>query len=473
MPHSQKAPRRETRTVKLIDENDPSEEILPLSNLDAAYVKIYLPITSTYKLGDDVDKEVVVSNLCEGFRRTTKEYRHLGGYIYADSTGKCYVKRTAAHGTLTVHINHLEDTEFPTYQELEKRDFPFSELNEMHHMPPDYAIAADPNLGRGFPVAKIQLNFIRGGLIIGTAIHHQCVDIQGFDVVMERWAANTRSLFTGEVPPPFDLGCLDPAPFCSTTPLSPDQFDDVQAKVKSFKFTPVLPNIKTPPFEQAHTIFHIPLSRLSQLKASAKCDTGKWVSTNDCISVLFWQTMTRARLPGKDDDVHLHQTVNIRAYNDPPLPEAYPGNTLSVSWIDSTAARLLHGSTFGELAQDVRAAVVKWRSPSMIKDTKDYLASFPLKCVRPTFAFSAGLSTTVSSWGIVSAYQTHDFGFGPLSALRFATDTLNNLFIIYPRRPKAGDVNEGIEVQVMMEKGAMERLRQDPELLEWAEVRTC
>lgn len=471
---------KETRTTEFVNiENDPPEEIIPLSDLDCVYLKIYVPITSTYKIEDEVPRQLVVANLCEGFRKTINEYRFLGGYIQADSKGKFYVSRSAAHATLPIHIKHLEHTDFPTYEELEQRGFPFSELNE-RHLPPDFALPADPTTkpGEGFPTVMIQLNFIRGGIIIGTAIHHQCVDVKGVDLVMARWAANTRSLFTGDAPPSFDPSCLDPTPFCSTTPLAVDQIPDVKSKIKSFEYMPIPPETKVQPVELSQTIFHFPTSRLTQLKASAIFhEADQWVSTNDCITALMWRAMTRARLPHCNDPaqrVHMHQAVDIRAYNDPPMHPAYPGNTVSISYVESTVERLLSSDTFASVAQDVRATVKKWRSPSMIKDTKDYLASFPNRNgVKMKLTFSPGLSTTVSSWSLMTAYQTHDFGFGPLSALRCATGALNKTFVVYARRPNTGNPDEGIEVFAMLEKGEAERLREDPELRKWAEVRAC
>ncbi|KAB2570651.1 Putrescine hydroxycinnamoyltransferase 2 [Lasiodiplodia theobromae] len=491
---------RETRTIQVIDaENDPPEEIIPLSDLDNVYVRVYVPITSTYKLDDDVDRELVIDNLCKGLQKTTKEYRFLGGHVFEGPNAKSFVKRSPAWPTLTLHINHLEDTDFPSYADLERREFPFSDLNE-RHMAPDFTLPADPKTAppdQGLPTILAQLNFIRGGLILGTALHHQCVDAKGVDVVLARWAANTRALFHPGVPaPPFDPSCLDPTPMSSKTPLSPERIPEVERRIRSFKYVPVLPHSGeyAAPVQLAQSIFHLPRSRLAALKASTiprEADAAdKWVSTNDCITALLWRCMTRARLPSPsaasaaaDPDntsVHMHMAVDIRPYTDPPLHGSYPGNAVSVSYVSSPLSSLIDPSpsAFAAAAQAIRATVDAWRAPSMIKDTQDYLASFPddPAGVRQTFTFAPGqIATIVTSWSVMAAYREHDFGWGGLRALRLATGAFNNTFFIYPRRVREGSEgeDEGTEVFVAMEKGDMERLRRDPELLRWAELRAC
>lgn len=508
----QPASSRETRTIQVIDaEHDPPEEIIPLSDLDNVYVRVYVPITSTYKLDDDVDRELVIENLCKGLQKTTKEYRFLGGHVFEGPNGKSFVKRSPAWPTITLHINHLEATSFPSYADLERREFPFSDLNE-RHMAPDFTLPADPKTAppdQGLPTILAQLNFIRGGLILGTALHHQCVDAKGVDVVLARWAANTRALFTGIPAPAFDPACLDPTPMSSTTPLPPERIPEVERRICSFKYVPVLPHSGeyAAPVQLAQSIFHLPRSRLAALKASVvppqqhseatapAAAQDKWVSTNDCITALLWRCMTRARLPSSaaaasaDPDnnntsVHMHMAVDIRPYTDPPLHGAYPGNAVSISYVSSSLSSLIDTSSpsaFAAVAQAIRATVVAWRAPSMIKDTQDYLASFPAHPagVRQTFTFAPGqIATIVTSWSVMAAYREHDFGWGGLKALRLASGAFNNTFFVYPRRVRDGEgdgagEDEGTEVFVAMERGDMERLREDPELLRWAELRAC
>ncbi|GME57007.1 Transferase [Neofusicoccum parvum] len=504
---------RETRTIQVIDaENDPPEEIIPLSDLDNVYVRVYVPITSTYKLDNDVDRELVIENLCKGLQKTTTEYRFLGGHVFEGPNGKSFVKRSPAWPTLTLHINHLENTDFPSYSDLERREFPFSDLNE-RHMAPDFSLPADPKTApadTGLPTILAQLNFIRGGLILGTALHHQCVDAKGVDVVLARWAANTRALFNPGVPAPeFDPACLDPTPMSSTTPLAAERIPEIERRIRSFKYVPVLPHSGeyAAPVQLAQSIFHLPRSRLAALKASAvppqqqqhsdeavaaaaSAAGDKWVSTNDCITALLWRCMTRARLlsssAAADPDntsVHMHMAVDIRPYTDPPLHGSYPGNAVSISYVSSALSSLIDPSpsAFAAAAQAIRATVVAWRAPSMIKDTQDYLASFPAHPagVRQTFTFAPGqIATIVTSWSVMAAYREHDFGWGGgLKALRLASGAFNNTFFVYPRRVREqGDgpgEDEGTEVFVTMEKGDMERLRRDSELLKWAELRAC
>lgn len=476
-------PWTEARPIEIVNsKDDPPDEVITISDVDSMYLKMYLPITSTYKLSEDFDRDIVITNLCKGLQKTTTEYRFLGGYLRADCKGN-FVKRGADHPNITVHINHLEHTEFPSYHELEQREFPFSNLDEQH-LPQSLNLLADPTTrpDEGFPTIVIQLNLIRGGLIIGAAFHHQCVGAKGIDVVMARWAANTRALFTGIPPPPFNPGCLNPKTLTSTTPLSPDRIPEVEAKIKVVKYVPVLPESQAQPLETAQTIFHFPTSSLVALKASTiSREPGQWVSTYDCITAVMWRAMTRARLPRQGvspDDasrrISIMHPVDVRSYTNPPIPEAFPGNSIGMASVESSVQRLLAADGLADAALAVRNSVNKWRSPEMLKDILDYIVSFPNRNgVRFTLNLSPELETAVTSWGVLTAYQTHDFGFGPLRALRLATSVFNGTIFVYPKRLKEDCPDEGTEVFVTLEKSDMERLRADEELLTWAQVRSC
>lgn len=486
MPHFE--PFRETRTFEVIDvQNDPLEEVTPLSDIDCTYIRTYLPITSTYKLTNDVDKELVIANLCKGLQQTMQEYRFMAGNVQVNSKGRFFVKRSPAQRTFTVHINHLEHTDFPSYAELEQREFPFSELDDQH-LPPNYCPIGDATTkpDEGHPVTLIQLNTIRGGIIIGTAIHHQCVGAKGIDAVIARWAAHTRALFTDTPAPAFDASCLDQTPLNSTTPLPPNRIPEVEDKIKSLKYIPVLPDMQpAPPCATAQAAFHFPASKLAALKAATQRaqqqqQPGAWVSTNDCLTALLWRAMQRvktARSPDAANDdpgrsVNMLQAVDIRDHHDPPIPHAYPGNTVFVSFVAAPHGRVGADGALPELARAVRASVARWRARDMIEDVKDYIATFPDKeGVRLALGAGPELDTVVTSWGVMTAYRSHDFGFGPLRALRVALGSFKGMFVILPRRIREEERDEGIEVFVSLDKDDMERMKGDEEVLKWGEVR--
>ncbi|EKG10636.1 Transferase [Macrophomina phaseolina MS6] len=450
MPHSQ--PRKETRKIKVVDlEKELGEEVFPVSDLDCVMPKMGVPITSTYRLDQDTDREFVIANVCQGLQITMAEYRSLAGLLETDSKGKLFVRRSTDQANFPVEINYLEHTDFPSYSELEQRNFPASELNE-RLLPPGFTPCSVPTPEKGVPVTMVQLNFIRGGLIIGTVVHHICVDAKGLDAVMSR--------------------------LNSTTPLPRDRIPEVEAKLRSLKYADETPSVDLEPGDMGQAIFHFRTSSLAALKAAAS--TGKpdqWISTCDAVAALMWRCVARARLDflGLAADmchpVVLEHSLNVRDYVKPPVPDTYPGNTVSFSCVETSLDRLLAPDSLPEHAVLVRAAVNKWRSWDIIKSTMDYVASFPNRTgIQFNLDIIKGIDAVVTNWRVVSAYRTWDFGFGQLQALRWATPVFDGYIFFLPQRPK-DDPDEGMEVYLGLEKSCMERLLQDEELAKWAEVR--
>lgn len=168
----------------------------------------------------------------------------------------------------------------------------------------------------------------------------------------------------------------------------------------------------------------------------------------------------------------LEHSLNVRDYVKPPVPDTYPGNVVSFSCVETSLDRLLAPDSLSEHAVAVRAAVNKWRSWSIIKDTMGYVASFTDRSgIQFNPDITKGIDALVTNWRVVSAYQTWDFGFGPLQALRWATPVFDGYMFSLPQRPK-DDPEEGMEVYLGLEKSCMARLLQDEELAKWAEVRT-
>jgi len=208
------------------------------------------------------------------------------------------------------------------------------------------------------------------------------------------------------------------------------------------------------------------------------------VSTNDCITALLWRTMTRTYPPVRrvntDNAVckaRLLHAVNVRPYNDPPMSNAYPGNALCIGHVDGTIEWLVSENTFADVARAVRASTKEWRSSNRIGYFKDYIASLPrMDALGFNFRHSGGPSTFATSWYMMSAYQTYDFGFGRLKALQWAMDHFSNPFVdggflVLPRRLNEDGTNNGLEVLVTLKTTDMRKLEKDSELLRWAEMR--
>lgn len=468
-----------TRTFDVVDlGTESTEEVFNISLLDCIMPKMYIPITCTYRVEDSVDIEALIADLCSGLRKLLADYRFLAGSLFETDAGTSFVKRGPSRAKFTVHIKDHTCGEFPSFEQLEERHFPVSEL-DARMLPPNFEPSPSESTGEGNPAMLVQLNIIKGGLVIGAVFHHLLIDAKGMDAVMGHWAAHTRSLRTGSSPPPFNPADLNIPRLNSATP---DTFDETKQPVPSLKYAPnAPPTSDIPPSAMAQHIWHIPASKLAALKESAapRAPGEAWVSTNDCITALMWRAIVRSRLamhniadPLMDSrPVALENSLDVRASVPGGVPAAYPGNVVMFSKAVMPLGELMRRDTFRAVAVRVREAVEGFRAWPLVERAFGWIASVPRGAdVAMDVDVVMGLDVLVTSWRVLRAYEAWDFGFGPLRALRWATPVFDGYAFLYPSRPNGG-VDEGVEIYLGLEKGCMERLLVDEELSMWAEVR--
>lgn len=468
-----------SHTFDVVDlKTEPAEEVFNISLLDCIMPQMYVPITCTYGIGNGVDIEAVISDLCSGLKRLLSDYRFLAGSVFETDAGMCFVKRGPSHARFTVHIEDHTQGKFPSYDELVKRHFPVTEL-DVRMLPPSFEPSPISSAAEGNPAMLVQFNIIKGGLVIGAVFHHLLIDAKGLDAVMAHWAAHTRALRTGTSPPPFDPSDLKVPRLHTATP---DTFDETKQPIPSLKYAPnAPPTSDIPPSAMDQHIWHIPASKLALLKASAapKTPGDAWVSTNDCITALMWRAVTRSRLamhnitdPLTDNrSVALENSLDVRASIPGGVPAAYPGNVVMFSKAVMPLNQLVRPDTFRAVAVCVRETVERFRAWPLVERAIDWIASVPRGAdVAMDVDVVMGLDALVTSWRVLRAYERWDFGFGPLGALRWATPVFDGYGFLYPTRPNAG-ADEGVEIYLGLERGCMERLLRDEELSNWAEVR--
>lgn len=467
------------RSFNVVDlNNEPIEEIYNISLLDCIMPKIYIPVTCTYGIEEDVAIEIVINDLCSGLKGLFANYRFLAGSVFEKDDGTSFVKRGPSHAKFTVHVEDLRGKEFLSYEQLATWNFPASEL-DARMLPPGFEPSPTNTPGKGNPATMVQFNIIKGGLVIGAVFHHLLIDAKGLDAVMAHWAAQTRSLRQGTCPPPFNPSDLKISPLNS---VKADTFDRTKQPIPSLKYAPNSPPTSdVPPSAMAQHIWHISASKLAALKASAapKAPGEAWVSTNDCITALMWRAITRSRLathgitdPTSDSrPVALENSLDVRKSIPGGVPKAYAGNVVMFSKTLMPLNQLVHRDTFRAVAVCVRETIDKYRAWPLVQRAISWIASVPCGSdVVMDVDVVMGLDVVVTSWRVLRAYETWDFGFGPLAALRWATPVFDGFGFLYPTRPNAGD-DEGVEIFLGLEKGCMERLLLDEELSTWVEIR--
>ncbi|KAK8058894.1 Trichothecene 3-O-acetyltransferase [Apiospora phragmitis] len=229
----------------------------------------------------------------------TNQVRHLCGTIEKDEGGGfSFVKKQAT--TVRYVVKWLDGPEFPSIDDMEKMAFSSKSLGDS---PGAFALDGIP-YGEGRPEfnpnnspisSGFQLNFVRGGAMLSSHLHHWVADLVGWGNFTRQLADNCRAIWDAQAAgggapqwPLWDPACIDVARF--TKQLPRDQLVDGPA------VAPRHPDLPAEDRFEA-VLFHLPKSKAAALKALAQPEGAGWVSTYDAMCAFVWRHLTRVRAP--------------------------------------------------------------------------------------------------------------------------------------------------------------------------------
>lgn len=269
-------------------------------------------------------------------------------------------------------VKDLRHEESLAYQTLREKQFPLEDI-EKGTLPPlgrswgfNNALILSDGKRSERPVMFVQMNIVKGGIILAQSLHHSFTDGNGVPTIMKVWAAYCRGddglqLITQAM---LDRERLMQGWGSANLIDIPELGMKMNEEKASASGNPT--NIRRPTStknlegnvcpEFEHAIFFFPKSKLAELKDLASAtehgkDGDRWISTIDALSSLLGcciasardkETRTRA-----DMSWVISSVLGGRRLLDPPLPAGYIGNFLShirVSApnqnIDSTPAKV-------------------------------------------------------------------------------------------------------------------------------------
>lgn len=383
--------------------------------------------------------------------------------------------------TVDLTIKHME-AEFPSYDELDSNDFPVAVLDSRELIPEaatDVRFHQERSVNADTFASAFQVNFIRGGLILGMAVSRNVSDGPGINGFLTNWAKASRAVATGSRFQLFDPVDLD------RSRLNPTSIPDAARMAELQKEVPILKHrSQSPPAPSADNfvmpefspvMWHFPTSRHEKLKALCKPVDGKsWVSTYDCIMGLLHKTVTRAELPLLNLNMSslskLMYAVSNRQLLDPSLPEGLLGNAVTPSPTDIRSIQDVIDMDLTQAAALVRGSILEV-TPEHIRRLAEWVAGTPDKSsIAVDLDFFLGPDLLGTSWTKMTSYTSHDFEFGLPQAMRWPKCDWDSTIFAYPRGVK-DDPEEGFEYCVCLEKGCQERLMMGLELLEFASPR--
>ncbi|KAK7947056.1 uncharacterized protein PG986_011377 [Apiospora aurea] len=486
----------------------PAQYSLPSSPADQELTPLDLVVPRMYgtrwilafPLSPEADKSQTHENLRQGLAHTIHAIPWIAGSIGLKEGSDPAQERVrildSASGGVMLRYKDLRE-DLPSYDDLKEKNFPLDKLPNDKVSP--VGVMAEPPA----PVMAAQANFIKGGLLLTVALHHSAGDATALETILSAWAQNTAataaasgsnnsssgSVFTSCDAPSNDRSIL----MQGTPPESMAEFPEYVLRPNEKQLSLVVDEtaataaaaFQLPPM--SGRIFYFSAAKLADLKREAAA-----YSTNDALCAFLWCQMTTARNPAASSSSSsategkvsaFTSAVNIRGRTNPPLPSSYLGNASLPSMTDRLpVSELITGPSesntaaaptgpLKRAAAAIRASLQRYQSPTRVPQTIGLLGSrADPSDYKHTFRAFLGPDVVASSWSDIRLLADGNNWGGEMGApevFRIPGDDADGAVVIMPRRPG----EDGLEVVVGLELGAMRRLLESKEFRRVAEVR--
>ncbi|KAI0434027.1 transferase family-domain-containing protein [Xylaria sp. FL1042] len=449
-----------------------SAESFRLSTIDHVVTQHYSIWALIFRLED-----ASTSNILDIFKRaletTLGQCRHFVGKIEVNEHGDfSIVKRPDSTVRLDVRWLDGPGSQYPSFSELEAAMFSCQSLGDPALLTiKGMTMGCERHPSTGPDVAGFQLNFIPGGLIFTVHRHHLVCDVSGLASLVRQIAENCSAVIKGTAPPSWDEGFMDRSRF--TTPT-----------------VPVENQIEPPPARKRHPdwlpcswlLFHIPESKVTELKRLATPNDGTWISTYDALVAIIWRVISKNRAliykPDLSAPALFMEAVNMRNRINPPVSERYQGNLLcgGLSFLQEdvpTLAEVISEAPLSRLAAFIRKVTKSVTEESLDGMLKSAAMIRDKSTLHQRMDSAPPMSLAATDWRRATICD-YDFGFGRPVAARLIADTVfENMVMIYPPRRVGGSEGSGpgLEVVIPFETHAINMLKEDAEMMEYFEYR--
>ncbi|KAJ9091090.1 hypothetical protein QFC19_009264 [Naganishia cerealis] len=401
------------------------------------------PFLFCYSLPDSADLAPIIATLQSGLRRLTDEFPWVAGKVVNEgktdvNSGVFKIKQGGDIPRLFVR-DHCDDPRAPTMRALQDAGFPVSMLPESLFSPIN-VLPNNPDQDRS-PVLVLQVNRIQGGLLLNLVGNHQALDGTGQEQVsyLLNKACHGIPFSEDEV----RIGNLTRSTIVA--PLDDSWQPSPESRfLKSQKAT--VANVEDrPPATQSRWISVLfSGAALAQLKAKANSEISSgFVSTDDALTALIWQSLSRARLArlAASRESTMGRAINPRRYLG--IPATYPGYITNMAYTTHELGQL-DVRSLGDIASSLRAAIDPQTS-GLGRATREFATLLhradDKDPVTANEGFDLGSDVMLSSWANMRCY---DFDFGmqlglPIAFRRTLMDPFPSLMYLLPRR-KDGEI---------------------------------
>lgn len=421
--------------------------------------RLYTPLTFAFpydfynKPWEEGNSRVEI--LKSGFKKLASSFPWIAGsVVHQDSTFMIDTARRTMNPS-ALHTMHADEDWPYNWDDVHRTGFPFSVLDERRLAQKGTRIT-EADLEHGLPVFPIQINVVPGGILLTFQAQHGAMDMTGLIQMIRLLAAACQGeSFAPEEVRIGNMSRVDLIPLLSDAEYQEARRDTKSRSSKANSTQPASsPSVAG---QLTWSYFRFEASTLAELKSEANQSvlSGAFVSTDDVLSALVWQAITRARLEGSRFPNHMNtalsRNVDVRKALD--IPPTYPG--LMVRSADHTClVKALLVKSLGSIALELRSCL----DPATLKQSAR-LAATQISRGDPSASHGASnpaLDVRLSSWAKEQCYDL-DFGFGKPVAVRrpaFTEGAREGLVYFLPK-----ESNGDILVGICLGKQDMDRLR--------------
>ncbi|VEU22615.1 DEKNAAC103449 [Brettanomyces naardenensis] len=417
-------------------------------------LQIYTQITLCYKVDDPSSFDKIVPILEAGLRILDESFPYVLDEVIVDN-GICKLVSFDDSPRLIVkdYRNEMD------FEKLAEAHFPFRMLDEKV-LAPRMTIPGtngEKFAGNSMPVLLIQVMLIKGGVLVTFVAAHNVMDMigQAFIIGLLDKACHGNSYSSEDI----RIGNFRRD---TAIPLLEDD-NKIMSRASEYRVSkgerPV-----SPPACWKYFLFSGESLKALKKEAMSSVTSG-FVSTDDALSALIWQSVARSRIVrlGGSRYQTLSRAVDSRKFVG--LPPTYPGVIQDMACNRCTFQELVD-KPLGLIAYELRSQIV----PARIKEDVQLLATLTHRAEdKREFSLVASVDPSVdimiSSWAKVDYYNM-DFNLGlgkPIAVRRPEFIPFEGLIYFMPKKSDGE-----IAVAISLRNEDMERLRKDEILMKYS-----
>ncbi|KAG0100739.1 hypothetical protein BGZ93_005305 [Podila epicladia] len=430
-------------------------------------LNLYTQLTLCYPVTDASSYDIIINTLNGGLEQLTTKVPWAAGEVVVGGAGE------GNSGMVTINpmeelprvvVNDLRnDASAPSMQNLRDADFPMSMLDE-NILCPRNTFPGTPGEPSSRPTFLVQATFVSGGLLLSFVGHHQVMDMIGQGTLMDLLnKACHHQEFTAKELDIVNVARENIIPLLDDSEKTGFEYQGVPSPTSKDRSAPAATPLSPQPTTWAYFSFS-PASLASLKSIATETVPSGFISTDDAVSALIWQSIIRARLArlSSTDSATFARAVDLRDILG--IEAKYPGVVQNMAY-NTLKLQQIVDEPLGVIASHLRSALDKDALSRHTRAVATHLhraqGEKPSSILTP---LNLSVDMMLSSWAKVDCWGL-DFNMGlgkPEAVRRPKFLPLASLVYLMPKAP-----NGEVSTAICLTDEDMDRLKADKEFIKF------